>query len=162
MVIPPGAVTQPTRINCKYQPLAALPFPPPFMEREALASRVLEISPALQSFRSPVLLEIPHFASAAAGEREIVVLRSNDGENWSEHISDTVDDTQIYQVLQAEKSFIYFGCVRKELRELVIRQLEMKYVITVYSCLFSILEKRVSDIPVISRVVTYQTLSRRE
>jgi ankyrin len=98
VVIPPGAVTQPTRINCKYQPLSALAYQPPFMEREALASRVLEISPALQSFRSPVLLEIPHFASSAAGEREIVVLRSNDGENWSEHISDTVDDTQIYQV----------------------------------------------------------------
>ena len=98
VVLPPGAVTQPTRINCKYQPLSALPFPPPFMEREALASRVLEISPALQSFRSPVLLEIPHFASSAGGEREIVVLRSNDGETWSEHISDTVDDTQIYQV----------------------------------------------------------------
>jgi hypothetical protein len=119
VVIPPGAVTQPTRINCKYQPLAALPFPPPFMEREALASRVLEISPALQSFRSPVLLEIPHFASAAAGEREIVVLRSNDGENWSEHISDTVDDTQIYQV-HAEKSFNCIGWVWKELREFVI------------------------------------------
>jgi hypothetical protein len=133
VVIPPGAVTQPTRINCKYQPLAALPFPPPFMEREALASRVLEISPALQSFRSPVLLEIPHFASAAAGEREIVVLRSNDGENWSEHISDTVDDTQIYQVLlQAEKLFIYFGCVWKELLESVIRQLETEYILFIH------------------------------
>jgi hypothetical protein len=113
VVIPPGAVTQPTRINCKYQPLAALPFPPPFMEREALASRVLEISPALQSFRSPVLLEIPHFASAAAGEREIVVLRSNDGENWSEHISDTVDDTQIYQV-RTRRKIIYLSWIRLE------------------------------------------------
>ena len=80
VVIPPGAVNQPTRINCRYQPLNSLKFPPPFMEREALASRVIEISPALQTFRSPVLLEIPHFASNAGVERETVVLRSDDGE----------------------------------------------------------------------------------
>ena len=68
------------------------------MEREALASRVIEISPALQTFRSPVLLEIPHFASSAGAERETVVLRSNDGETWTLHVSDTVNDGEIYQV----------------------------------------------------------------
>ena len=49
-------------------------------------------------FRSPVLLEIPHFASNAGGEREIVILRSNDGETWSQHISDAMGDGEIYQV----------------------------------------------------------------
>ena len=47
-------------------------FPPPFMEREALASRVVEISPPGERFRAPVLIEIPHFASTANAERETV------------------------------------------------------------------------------------------
>ena len=51
------------------------------------------------SSRSPVLLEIPHFASNAGAERETVVLRSNDGETWTLHVSDTVHDGEIYQVL---------------------------------------------------------------
>ena len=72
VVIPPGAVQQPTRVNCRYQPLTKMAFPPPFMEREALASRVVEISPAGQRFRAPVLIEIPHFASTANAERETV------------------------------------------------------------------------------------------
>ena len=45
-----------------------------------------------------MLLEIPQFASNAGGEREIVVLRSNDGENWHQHISDAIGDGEIYQV----------------------------------------------------------------
>ena len=90
VVIPPGAVEQPTRVNCRcqqdyhpekrklsqrcarYQPLTKMAFPPPFMEREALASRVVEISPPGEHFRAPVLIEIPHFASTANAERETV------------------------------------------------------------------------------------------
>ena len=48
--------------------------------------------------RSPVLIEIPHFASTAGGERETIVLRSDDGETWYEHVSDTVENGEIYQV----------------------------------------------------------------
>ena len=51
-----------------------------------------------KSSRSPVLLEIPHFASNAGAERETVVLRSSDGETWTLHVSDTVHDGEIYQV----------------------------------------------------------------
>ena len=86
------------------------------MEREALASRVIDMSPAGEKFRcvdtlqsinktssyldcrSPVLIEIPHFASTAGGERETIVLRSDDGETWYEHVSDTVENGEIYQV----------------------------------------------------------------
>ena len=112
VVIPPGAVQQPTRVNCRYQPLTKMAFPPPFMEREALASRVVEISPAGERFRAPVLIEIPHFASTANAERETVrdmcvqrqhlpaqvILRSDDGETWTEHVSDYVNSGEIYQV----------------------------------------------------------------
>merc|ERR1712126_189076 len=97
VVIPPGAVQQPTRVNCRYQSLAKMAFPPPFMEREALASRVVEISPPGERFRAPVLIEIPHFASTANAERETIVLRSDDGKTWSEHVSDYVNSGEIYQ-----------------------------------------------------------------
>jgi len=97
VIIPPAAVQQPTRINCRYQKLTSLPFPPPFMEREALASRVIEVTPAGETFRSPVLIEIPHFASNAGAERETIVLRSDDGETWYEHVSDEVENGEIYQ-----------------------------------------------------------------
>jgi len=97
VIIPPAAVQQPTRINCRYQQLSNIEFPPPLMEREALASRVIEISPKGEHFRSPVLIEIPHFASNSGAEREMVVLRSDDGVTWTEHVSDTVTNGEIYQ-----------------------------------------------------------------
>lgn len=34
---------------------------------------------------SPVILEVPHFASLRGKQREIVVLRSDNGETWREH-----------------------------------------------------------------------------
>ncbi|CAF4992982.1 unnamed protein product, partial [Rotaria magnacalcarata] len=40
----------------------------------------------------PVILEIPHFASLRNHEREIIVLRSDNGEKWTEHASPTTDD----------------------------------------------------------------------
>ena len=51
VIIPPGAVHQPTRVQCRYTQLSSIPFPPPFMEREALASRVIDMSPAGEKFR---------------------------------------------------------------------------------------------------------------
>ena len=33
----------------------------------------------------PVLLEVPHYASLRGKEREVVILRSDNGENWYEH-----------------------------------------------------------------------------
>jgi len=33
----------------------------------------------------PVILEVPHFASLRGGEREITVLRSDNGHTWREH-----------------------------------------------------------------------------
>ena len=101
VIIPPGALNQPTRVNCKYQMVQALASPPPLNEREALASRVIEISPAGQKFSAPVLLEIPHFASHSRAERETVVIRSDDGTTWREHISEPVEDGEIYQVVWA-------------------------------------------------------------
>ena len=37
-------------------------------------------------------MEIPHFASLRNREREIVVLRSDNGEKWTEHTSPMTDE----------------------------------------------------------------------
>ena len=34
---------------------------------------------------SPVIIEVPHFASLRGKEREIVICRSDNGETWKEH-----------------------------------------------------------------------------
>ena len=82
-----GAVDHPTRVTCRYLGGTGdrLPFPPPLMERESLASRVIEMGPLTSNFKIPVLLEVPHFASVRGGERELIVLRCDDGETWREH-----------------------------------------------------------------------------
>lgn len=62
------------------------------MEGEALASRVLELGPVNGKFLGPVVMEVPHFASLRGKEREIVILRSDNGETWREHTIDNSDD----------------------------------------------------------------------
>ncbi|KAA0191076.1 hypothetical protein HAZT_HAZT008632 [Hyalella azteca] len=49
---------------------------------------------ALHEFRSrsPVILEVPHFASLRGKEREIVILRSDNGETWREHTLEATED----------------------------------------------------------------------
>jgi len=39
-----------------------------------------------------VLLEVPHFASLRGREREVNILRSDDGRTWREHPIVTTDD----------------------------------------------------------------------
>lgn len=38
---------------------------------------------------SPVVVEIPHFGSMRGKERELIVLRSENGETWKEHQYDS-------------------------------------------------------------------------
>jgi ankyrin len=85
ILIPPKKAPQPMRITCRYLRLDKLPRPPPLMEGEACAARVLEISPAGAKFLGPVIIEVPHFASLRGREREILILRSENGDTWKDH-----------------------------------------------------------------------------
>lgn len=38
------------------------------------------------------MIEVPHFASLRGSEREIVILRSDNGEAWREHTVEASDD----------------------------------------------------------------------
>lgn len=37
------------------------------------------------SYFRPVIVEIPHFGSMRGKERELIVLRSDNGDTWKEH-----------------------------------------------------------------------------
>ncbi|NXX27420.1 ANK1 protein, partial [Nicator chloris] len=85
VVIPPRACAAPTRITCRLVKPQKLPAPPPLAEEEGLGSRIIALGPAGAQFLSPVIVEIPHFASHGRGDRELVVLRSENGSVWKEH-----------------------------------------------------------------------------
>ncbi|KAK9878102.1 hypothetical protein WA026_020744 [Henosepilachna vigintioctopunctata] len=85
VIVPPRCAASPTRITCRYVRPQRTPHPPPLMEGEALASRLLELGPVGAKFLGPVIIEVPHFASLRGKQREIIVLRSENGETWKEH-----------------------------------------------------------------------------
>ncbi|XP_051496927.1 ankyrin-1 isoform X11 [Apus apus] len=98
VVIPPRACAAPTRITCRLVKPQKLPAPPPLAEEEGLASRIIALGPAGAQFLSPVIVEIPHFASYGRGDRELVVLRSENGSVWKEHRS-RYEETYMDQLL---------------------------------------------------------------
>ncbi|KAG8230065.1 hypothetical protein J437_LFUL009649 [Ladona fulva] len=85
VIVPPRKASMPMRITCRYLKKDKLAHPPPLMEGEALASRILELGPVAAKFLGPVIIEVPHFGSLRGKEREIVILRSDNGETWREH-----------------------------------------------------------------------------
>nr|XP_032642444.1 ankyrin-3 isoform X1 [Chelonoidis abingdonii] len=89
IIIPPRKCTAPTRITCRLVKRHKLATPPPMVEGEGLASRLVEMGPAGAQFLGPVIVEIPHFGSMRGKERELIVLRSENGETWKEHQYDS-------------------------------------------------------------------------
>ncbi|XP_071985927.1 ankyrin-3 isoform X42 [Engystomops pustulosus] len=85
IIIPPRKCTAPTRITCRLVKRHKLATPPPMVEGEGLASRLVEMGPSGAQFLGPVIVEIPHFGSMRSKERELIVLRSENGESWKEH-----------------------------------------------------------------------------
>ena len=99
VLVPPFMAPMPMRITCRYLRKEKLISPPPLAEGEGLASRILEMGPTGARFLGPVVIEVPHFASLRGREREITVLRSDDGESWREHTMDLPAD-RIQEILK--------------------------------------------------------------
>ncbi|XP_034465170.1 ankyrin-3 isoform X29 [Hippoglossus hippoglossus] len=98
IIIPPRKCTAPTRITCRLAKRHKLAYPPPMVEGEGLVSRLVEVGPAGAQFLGPVIVEIPHFGSMRGKERELIVLRSDNGDAWKEHQSDARPE-DLYELL---------------------------------------------------------------
>ncbi|XP_040607806.1 ankyrin-2 isoform X45 [Mesocricetus auratus] len=92
IIIPPRKCTAPTRVTCRLVKRHRLATMPPMVEGEGLASRLVEVGPSGAQFLGPVIVEIPHFAALRGKERELVVLRSENGDSWKEHFCDYTED----------------------------------------------------------------------
>ncbi|XP_077438736.1 ankyrin-3-like isoform X31 [Vanacampus margaritifer] len=92
IIIPPRKCTAPTRITCRLAKRHKLAYPPPMVEGEGLVSRLVEVGPAGAQFLGPVIVEIPHFGSMRGKERELIVLRSDNGDTWREHQFDSTPE----------------------------------------------------------------------
>ncbi|XP_050687556.1 ankyrin-2-like isoform X36 [Eriocheir sinensis] len=92
VIIPPRKAAMPMRVTCRYLKKDKLVHAPPLMEGEALGSCILEMGPAGAKFLGPVIIEVPHFASLRGKEREIVILRSDNGETWREHTLEATEE----------------------------------------------------------------------
>lgn len=60
-------------------------------------------------FSRPVILEVPHYASLRGKEREIVILRSDNGTSWREHNADATDDVVqdiLHETLEIEGGYL--------------------------------------------------------
>lgn len=91
VVIPPRAATMPTRVTCRLLRRERLTHLPALNAAEGLATRIIELGPTNLKFNTPVLIEVPHFASLRETLREVIVLRSENGEKWTEHTLDATD-----------------------------------------------------------------------
>ncbi|XP_076789350.1 ankyrin-2 isoform X9 [Arvicanthis niloticus] len=92
VIIPPRKCTAPTRVTCRLVKRHRLATMPPMVEGEGLASRLIEVGPSGAQFLGPVIVEIPHFAALRGKERELVVLRSENGDSWKEHFCEYTED----------------------------------------------------------------------
>ena len=92
IIVPPSAACEPTRVTCRMLRSERVSHPPSLNDGEGLACRIIELGPHPCKFFAPVLLEIPHYASMRDRERELVILRSENGETWKEHSLEATDD----------------------------------------------------------------------
>lgn len=103
VIIPPNSAQMPMRITCRYLRRERLVHPPPLMEGEACASKIMEVGPAGAKFLGPVLIEVPHFASLRGQEREIIILRSDSGDIWREHLVEP-DERLVESIVRSANS----------------------------------------------------------
>ena len=81
---------------------------PPMDEGEGLASRVLDIGPSGLKFLQPIEIDLPHFASMRDGERELVVMRTDDsGLNWREVSTEDGQGMYLVSGITPSRYFVY-------------------------------------------------------
>ena len=86
-----GDDSSPAPVTCRLVTRKHI-WPPPLMEGEALASKMLEMLPTGDNLPGPVLIEVPHFASLRNSNREVIILRNENSWNWERHPTKATDD----------------------------------------------------------------------
>ena len=99
IIIPPRKLASPTRVTCKLLRKEKLVSPPLLNEGEGLACRIIQMGPVGCRFLGPVIIEMPHFASLRDRERELIILRSDDGQTWREHVQ-PADNTTLNETVR--------------------------------------------------------------
>lgn len=64
---------------------------PHLNDGDALACRIIEMSPSCFNLDSPILIEVPHFASIEGKDREVITLRYDSSEAWKTHPLEATD-----------------------------------------------------------------------
>ncbi|XP_078037351.1 uncharacterized protein LOC144470273 isoform X2 [Augochlora pura] len=114
IIVPPRRATMPIRVTCRLVKPSKVANPPPLMEGEALATRIIEMGPVGVTFLGPVLIDIPHFASIQGKGREIIILRSENGETWKEHDNSVDnDDTLLNTPYDTQMSATHSGRITR-------------------------------------------------
>ncbi|XP_076629390.1 uncharacterized protein LOC143345812 isoform X3 [Colletes latitarsis] len=114
IIVPPRRATMPIRVTCRLIKPNKVANLPPLMEGEALATRIIEMGPIGATFLGPVLIDIPHFASIRGKEREIIILRSENGETWKEHDNSVDnDDTLLNTPYDPQMSATHSGRITR-------------------------------------------------
>ncbi|XP_057336017.1 ankyrin-2-like [Microplitis mediator] len=114
IIVPPGRATMPIRVTCRLLKPTKVANPPALMEGEALATRIIEMGPVGATFLGPVLIDVPHFASIEGKDREIIIMRSENGETWKEHDnSRDNDDTLLNTAHDSQMSTSHSGRITR-------------------------------------------------
>ncbi|XP_051156914.1 ankyrin-2-like isoform X2 [Leptopilina boulardi] len=114
IIVPPRRATMPIRVTCRLVKPNKVINPPPLMEGESLAARIIEMGPVGASFLGPVLIDIPNFAAIRENNREIIILRSENGENWKEHDNSLdSDDNLLNTSYDTQMSALHSGRITR-------------------------------------------------
>ncbi|EDV26047.1 uncharacterized protein TRIADDRAFT_24276 [Trichoplax adhaerens] len=127
IIIPPNSVQSPVKIECRLlekKGNSGRTIQPNLKDAEALANRVLEISPAGTYFSKPVSIEIPYYIAIEGYSREICVMSSERGDGWSDckscrvlPIDENSDDDEYYVAISTQSLPSYFAVISRICRE---------------------------------------------
>lgn len=62
-----------------------------------------------------MIIEVPHFAALRGKEREIVILRSDNGDSWKEHTVDATEEVLnevLHDSFEAEGKYLVYCMMR--------------------------------------------------
>lgn len=106
----PSSCSRKTRLSLTFDAYASVSIR---NRRHGSAQHITTLIPEI-SFCSPsclirpVIVEIPHFGSMRGQERELIILRSENGESWKEHLYDCKTDDLVQLLAGMDEGTLAF------------------------------------------------------